>query len=227
MSSPKPSNRPVIPPEIEAEMTPAVKAFVEILIDHYEARITELESKVQKLTPQNSSLPPSTQHPHAKSKRPKRDGKKKKRGGQKGHKKHQRDLIPPEQCDDIIPLWPDACRRCGEPLAGTDPEPLRHQVWGTARNQTDSDRVPAAPFALFLLRDHDMCFFTGRCTLRAKRSTTGGFYRTADGPLPPKQTSGVAVSSRSAEDALLSEPHGQDAEPGCCGHSGSVRATEG
>ncbi|MCP4379446.1 MAG: IS66 family transposase, partial [bacterium] len=109
--------------------TPAVKAFVEALIDHYEARITELESKIQKLTPQNSSLPPSTQHPHAKPKRPKRDGEKRKRGGQKGHKKHQRDLIPPEQCDEIIPLRPDACRRCGKPLAGTDPEPLRHQVW--------------------------------------------------------------------------------------------------
>ena len=24
---------------------------------------------------------------------------------------------------------PTACRRCGRPLAGTDPEPLRHQVW--------------------------------------------------------------------------------------------------
>ena len=110
-------------------MTPAVKAFVKALIDHYEARITELESKIQKPTPQNSSLPPSTQHPHAKPKRPKRDGEKRKRGGQKGHKKHQRDLIPPEQCDEIIPLRPDACRRCGKPLAGTDPEPLRHQVW--------------------------------------------------------------------------------------------------
>ena len=58
-------------------MTPPVKAFVAALIDHYEARITELESKIQKLTPQNSSLPPSTQHPHAKPKRPKRGGKRK------------------------------------------------------------------------------------------------------------------------------------------------------
>ena len=109
-------------------MTPSVKAFVEALIGHYEAWTAELESKIEKLTPQNSSLPPSTQHPHAKPKRPKRAGKKKRRGGQKGHKKHQRDLIPPEQCDEIIPLRPDACRRCGKPLAGADPEPLRHQV---------------------------------------------------------------------------------------------------
>ncbi len=110
-------------------MTPAVKAFVVFLFDHYETRIADLESQIQKLTPQNSSLPPSTQHPHAKPKRPEQDGKKRKRGGQKGHQKHHRELIPPEQCDDVIPLKPDACRRCDTRLAGIDPEPIRHQVW--------------------------------------------------------------------------------------------------
>ncbi len=73
MSSPQPSYRPVIPPEIEAEMTPAVKAFVEALIDHYEKRIADLERKIQKLTPQNSSLPPSTQHPQCKNQNVPRD----------------------------------------------------------------------------------------------------------------------------------------------------------
>lgn len=110
-------------------MTPAVKAFVEALIDHYEARIADLESRIQKLTPQNSSLPPSTQHPHARPKRQKRDGKKRKRGGQKGHPKHYRELIPAQECGEVIPLQPEACRRCGEPLTGSDPQPLRHQVW--------------------------------------------------------------------------------------------------
>ena len=38
-------------------------------------------------------------------------------------------LIPTEQCDDVQPLKPSACRRCGEKLRGCDPEPLRHQVW--------------------------------------------------------------------------------------------------
>ena len=110
-------------------MTPDVKAFVVFLFDHYETRISDLESQIHKLTPQSSSLPPSTQHPHAKPKRPEQDGKKRKRGGQKGHKKHHRELIPPEQCDDVIPLKPDACRRCDTRLAGIDPEPIRHQVW--------------------------------------------------------------------------------------------------
>ena len=121
-------------------MTPAVKAFVESLIDHYETRITELEGKIQKLTPQNSSRPPSTQHPHAKPKRPKGDGKKNKRGGQKGHKKHQRDLIPPEQCDNLIDqtgkeryghrewLWTFVDTRGIEPTNNTAERALRPAV---------------------------------------------------------------------------------------------------
>ncbi|MCX7424386.1 MAG: IS66 family transposase [Planctomycetia bacterium] len=54
---------------------------------------------------------------------------KKKRGGQPGHEKHERALIPTDQCDDVETLRPAECRRCGEKLAGSDPEPLRHQVW--------------------------------------------------------------------------------------------------
>ena len=88
------------------------------------ARLAEVEGRK---TPQNSSLPPSTQHPHAK---PKRKAKsKKKRGGQPGHPKHQRPLLPTEQCEDVIPLKPIECRRCGTQLVGVDAEPLRHQVW--------------------------------------------------------------------------------------------------
>ena len=113
-----------IPPGLEAEMTPAVRAFVESLID----RIEKLEARLG-LNPQNSSLPPSSQHPHAKPPRPKRKGRKKKRGGQPGHPRHQRELIPSEDCQEVIPLKPTTCRRCATKLAGSDPDPLRHQVW--------------------------------------------------------------------------------------------------
>jgi transposase len=127
-----PSAKPdplTIPPELEAEMTPAVRAFVGLLLD----RIARLEARVEELergqkTPQNSSLPPSTQHPHARPQAPGRKSKKK-RGGQPGHKKHERPLIPTEDCDDVQSLKPVECRRCGEKLSGSDPEPLRHQVW--------------------------------------------------------------------------------------------------
>ncbi len=122
MSSVKPSPHG-IPPELEAEMTPAVRAFAESLLD----RIAKLEARLG-LNPQNSSLPPSTQHPHAKPAPPNRKSKKK-RGGQPGHTKHERPLIPTDQCNDAEPLRPTECRRCGQKLPGSDPEPLRHQVW--------------------------------------------------------------------------------------------------
>ncbi len=112
-----------IPPELEAEMTPAVRAFVQTLFD----RIARLEARLG-MNPQNSSLPPSTQHPHARPQPPKRKSKKK-RGGQPGHEKHERPLIPTDECDDVSPLKPTECRRCGAKLSGSDAEPLRHQVW--------------------------------------------------------------------------------------------------
>ena len=130
MSKQEASNSIAIPPEIEAEMTPAVKAFVVAAFAQLEARIKELEEKVQKLTPQNSSVPPSTQHPHARPKpKPKRGKKKRKQGGQKGHPKQSRELLAQEKCDEIIPCIPDCCRRCGDALEGTDSQPIRHQVW--------------------------------------------------------------------------------------------------
>ena len=81
--------------DLIAKQSPEAQAIIRLLLD----RLAELEARLGK-SPQNSSLPPSTQHPHAKPKRSARDGKKRKRGGQKGHKKHQRELIPSEQCDE-------------------------------------------------------------------------------------------------------------------------------
>lgn len=112
-----------MPPELEAEMTPAVHTFVESLLE----QIRKLKARLG-LNPQNSSLPPSSQHPH--SRPPQRKRKSKKRhGGQLGHVKHDRPLIPSNECDSVTPLKPTECRRCGEKLLGTDPDPLRHQVW--------------------------------------------------------------------------------------------------
>lgn len=111
------------PPEAQAIIRALLAEIVEL-----KARIEELERQAKGKTPQNSSLPPSTQHPHARPQLPRRKSKKK-RGGQPGHEKHERPLIPTEQCDDVETLKPAECRRCGAPLSGRDPEPLRHQVW--------------------------------------------------------------------------------------------------
>ena len=122
-----------IPPELAAQMTPAVRAFVLALtaeIDQLRAEVRDLKSQLagRRPTPANSSVPPSTQHPHAKP-TPARPRSRKKRGGQPGHPKHARPLVPTEDCDRVVPLAPAACRRCHAVLTGTDPTPLRHQVW--------------------------------------------------------------------------------------------------
>jgi transposase len=77
----------------------------------------------------NSSLPPSSDRFHCKRRPPPAaDQPRKKRGGQPGHPRHERPLVPPEQVKQTIPCKPTACRRCGQPLTGNDPNPLRHQV---------------------------------------------------------------------------------------------------
>jgi transposase len=127
---------PPITPEQMNALPPEFRALLQAVIDHYESRVAGLEAELAavraeleatKKTPRNSSLPPSTEHPHAKPpKKKKKSGKK--RGGQPGHPKHERALIPVEQCARVVPLIPETCRCCGTSLAGTDPEPLRHQV---------------------------------------------------------------------------------------------------
>jgi transposase len=120
-----------------AALPPEFQALLRAVIAYYEGRIAALEAELAAVraeleatrkTPRNSSLPPSTEHPHAKPAPPTKKSRKK-RGGQPGHPKHERALIPTEQCTRVVPLLPETCRRCGESLAGSDPEPLRHQVW--------------------------------------------------------------------------------------------------
>ena len=112
--------------ELIARQSPEAQAIIRILL----AKIAELEAEIASLkkTPRNSSLPPSVEHPHAKP-APQKKSSGKKQGGQPGHPKYERSLIPADQCEQVIPVKPHACRGCGRRLAGDDPEPLRHQVW--------------------------------------------------------------------------------------------------
>jgi transposase len=121
----------VITEEIIGRQPPEAQVIIRALlaeIVELRARIEVLERQGKGKTPQNSSLPPSTQHPHARRQSSKRKSRKK-RGGQPGHKKHERPLIPTDECDEVQRLRPAECRRCGTNLSGNDPVPLRHQVW--------------------------------------------------------------------------------------------------
>jgi transposase len=129
------SQAALVTEDVLARQTPEAQAIIRMLlarIAEQDRRIAALEAEVaaSKKTPRNSSLPPSSEHPHAKPAGEQRaKGPKKQRGGQPGHPKHERALIPTEQCQAVVPLKAETCRRCGEALGGSDPEPLRHQVW--------------------------------------------------------------------------------------------------
>jgi transposase len=131
-----PSQLPITPAQIAA-LPPEMRTILQAVIDYFERRIAQLESELAtsqaelaaaNKTPRNSSLPPSSEHPHAKPS-PQRDKSGKKPGGQPGHPKHERSLIPAADCHEVVTLKPEQCRRCGEPLTGSDPQALRHQVW--------------------------------------------------------------------------------------------------
>jgi transposase len=109
--------------ELIARQPPEAQAIIRALL----AKIQELQDRLNR-SPRNSSLPPSTEHPHAKPPRCQPRAARP-RGGQPGHPRHERLLLPARQCDDVIPLKPASCRRCGRALSGEDAAPLRHRVW--------------------------------------------------------------------------------------------------
>jgi len=117
------SQEQLLTEELIARQSPEAQAIIRLLL----TKLAELEARLN-MTPRNSSLPPSGEHPHAKP-TPRKQKSGKQPGGQPGHAKRERALIPTEECSQVVPLVPQACRRCGERLTGNDPQPLRHQVW--------------------------------------------------------------------------------------------------
>ncbi len=92
------------------------------------ARSAELEGRVGKLEKQlakalellgqdsnNSNKPPSSDPPNAKQAKKKLRGRR--RGGQKGHPVSRRELLPPEQVDEVVDLFPTECESCWKPLS--------------------------------------------------------------------------------------------------------------
>jgi transposase len=95
---------------------------------HIQQQLADTQAKLN-TNSSNSSLPPSSDRFHSKRRPPRAaDQPRKKRGGQPGHTRWRRLLVPVDQVRQTIPCKPAVCRRCGRPLTGTDPAPLRHQV---------------------------------------------------------------------------------------------------
>jgi len=123
----------LLPEELWEQLSKPLQVVISAMVEYYEQRIAKLEAEVRELTArlnqtsQNSSKPPSSDGPHVKRKPPKPSSGRKP-GGQPGHTPHQRALVLLAEVDVIVTCKPDQCRRCGEPLAGSDPEPWRHQV---------------------------------------------------------------------------------------------------
>jgi transposase len=115
--------------ELEAHLAAALG-----VIDRLTAEVTRLSARVQDLEARlhqnssNSSRPPSSDAPSAGSTHSPRLPSGRSRGGQPGHQGHKRTLLPPERLSGTKVLKPHHCRRCGAPLCGHDPAPLRHQV---------------------------------------------------------------------------------------------------
>ncbi|MGH8311354.1 MAG: DUF6444 domain-containing protein, partial [Steroidobacteraceae bacterium] len=155
-----------------------------------DARIRELEQQVATLMAQvealtkqvailaeklgqnsrNSHLPPSSDPPGSTGSEKSSKGKsQRKRGGQRGHRGTRRDLLPADQVDELVDLYPDQCEDCWVALEPQpDPKAKRYQVTEvppiqphtteyrrhavtcacghTTRAAYDEDTIPASPF---------------------------------------------------------------------------------
>lgn len=117
---------PPIPQELWDQVPPAAQAALLVALRSLEARLAALEARLGQDST-NSSKPPSSDPPYAK-RRPPVPASKKRRGGQPGHARRTRPLVPVERLSGSVECKPPACRACGHQLAGSDPEPVRHQV---------------------------------------------------------------------------------------------------
>lgn len=93
-----------------------------------EQRVVELLEKLNQNS-SNSHKPPSSDPPgNRQERRTRAKGARRKPGGQKGHKGARRQLLPPEQVDEVVDHFPEQCESCWEPLPKTpDPNAKRYQ----------------------------------------------------------------------------------------------------
>ena len=124
---------PLLPDHLWNNASPELQAAILALVQNHQEQVAALDCRLRdlearlKLNSTNSHKPPSSDFPGAKRKPP-APPTGKKRGGQPGHRKAQRELVPPEKVRETFTCKPTNCRRCGHGLLGDDSMPLIHQV---------------------------------------------------------------------------------------------------
>ncbi len=92
------------------------------------ARIEDLEEQIGRGSG-NSSQPPSQDSAKQRAERKKKKRSVRKQGAQPGHRKHQRELVPEDQVNQVERFYPVGRCSCGGPIE-TEAEPSRrHQVF--------------------------------------------------------------------------------------------------
>jgi transposase len=119
-------------PEAERLYDSGKEPTVEKLLE-YDATIESLKEKIAQLErdSRNSSKPPSSDRYPVKPPESEKGKKKRKPGGQPQHKGTNRQLLPVEEVDKVIPLYPQTCDKCKKSLkrrGETVGEPFRWQT---------------------------------------------------------------------------------------------------
>ncbi|WNG43759.1 IS66 family transposase [Archangium minus] len=112
--------------ELRRELAAARATIAEL-----RATIAELRERLGRDS-SNSDKPPSTDGPEGRRRRNKKPrGSGRRPGGQVGHEAHGRQLLPEDQVDEVRPVLPRACSKCGGPVEEREegPPASRHQVW--------------------------------------------------------------------------------------------------
>jgi transposase len=151
-----------------------------------EARVAELERRLNRSS-RNSSLPPSQDPPSAPP-RPRGKGSGRRRGGQPGHEGRHRQLLSPEQVDELIDHWPDRCRSCAHAFGERErvdvSEPGRHQV----------AELPPTAVRVSEHRLHRVC--CPRCATQTRAELPREVPRSAFGPRLQAAVVTLAVRNR-------------------------------
>jgi transposase len=149
-----------------------------------EARVAELERRLNRSS-RNSSLPPSQDPPSAPP-RPRGKGSGRRRGGQPGHEGRHRQLLPPEQVDEVIDHWPDRCQSCAHAFGERVDlsEPGRHQV----------AELPPTAVRVTEHRLHRVC--CPRCATQTRAELPRELPRSAFGPRLQAAVVTLAVRNR-------------------------------